>query len=506
MTIELTDLPLIPADQIAAAFTMAAAPSENGPIRFKVPLATALGQLRGPAGQGLTFRGAWAAATTYAAYDVLTSGGSCYVVTTAFTSGQGFSVTNLALIAAKGDPGAAGTGTSTGITDTASIGDLGLATAVSDTDQLHLLQGGSTDRRVTRATLLGGTDVGAATVLSALPSAGNLLFLTAAGALALLPVGLLPSSSSGSTGSSGSSGTTAVAPGQVGSLAAGVPTSMTVPLTWTAPTTGTGPFTYAVQVSPHGAGTWSAASGTFGATGGIVTGLAAATNFDYRTIVSGSGGTSTTSLTTGVSTAAASSGSSYPALTFSTPGTWDTSAPKLSTAALVGPAVATAQINLGAGNGSFCIEAFIRGSGGAGHSDASNMVLGLSDGTNVAGATFDYARMGASKGAGNVQSSGGAVVWDGAYHYLAIDNGDGGNISVNTDGGTYQSFQQSGFIGGATCTFNLNIPAGVTVDAIKVSRISKLPTQTAATIPTAAPTRDANTVVIWQLDGNGTGS
>lgn len=43
----------------------------------------------------LKYRGAWTASTAYAVNDLLTFSGTCYVVTTAFTSGASFSLTNL---------------------------------------------------------------------------------------------------------------------------------------------------------------------------------------------------------------------------------------------------------------------------------------------------------------------------------------------------------------------------------------------------------------------------
>jgi hypothetical protein len=70
----------------------------------------------GAAGQGFNFRGAWAATTAYAAYDVVTNGGNTYVVTTGFTSGASFATTNLALMAQAGATGATGAAGATGAT------------------------------------------------------------------------------------------------------------------------------------------------------------------------------------------------------------------------------------------------------------------------------------------------------------------------------------------------------------------------------------------------------
>lgn len=190
--------------------------------------------------------------------------------------------------------------------NTQPIGSLPAATSIADTDVLHVEQG-STDRNITRAVLLNGLDVAGTTALSSLPSSGNLLFLTSAGALALLPVGLLP------TGS-GSGGTAATAPGQVGSLAAGTPTSTTIPIGYTA-AAGTAPIAYAAWTAPHGSTTWTANAASFGATGGTLTGLTAATNYDIRIVATNSAGSSTTTLTAGITTATASAEAGAAALT-----------------------------------------------------------------------------------------------------------------------------------------------------------------------------------------------
>ena len=80
------------------------------------------------------------------------------------------------------------------------------------------------------------------------------------------------------------------APGQVTGLAAGTPTTTSVPLTWTALTVGTQPFTYSVQWSPQGANNWT----TFGTTQGIsltVTGLNPATAYSFQVIANNVTGT-----------------------------------------------------------------------------------------------------------------------------------------------------------------------------------------------------------------------
>lgn len=96
--------------------------------------------------------------------------------------------------------------------------------------------------------------------------------------------------------------TSIIAPSPVGGLVPATPTALTIPVTYTA-ANGTAPITYIGYTSPHAAGAWTQNGGTFSATGGTFTGLAAATRYDLRIVASNSAGSSTTDLTTGISTA-----------------------------------------------------------------------------------------------------------------------------------------------------------------------------------------------------------
>ncbi len=62
----------------------------------------------GAAGQGFNVRGAWAASTAYAPYDIVTNGGQTYLALTAFTSGAVFNPAMWNLWAAAGATGATG--------------------------------------------------------------------------------------------------------------------------------------------------------------------------------------------------------------------------------------------------------------------------------------------------------------------------------------------------------------------------------------------------------------
>jgi len=101
--------------------------------------------------------------------------------------------------------------------------------------------------------------------------------------------------------------TTAAAPAvpnAVTALAAGTATSTTIPLTWTesggAPTTRT-----VTQRTPAGSGSYVASAGTFGATGGTVTGLVASSAYDFQVVESNATGTSAATALLNTSTAAA---------------------------------------------------------------------------------------------------------------------------------------------------------------------------------------------------------
>lgn len=79
-------------------------------------------------------------------------------------------------------------------------------------------------------------------------------------------------------------GSAATAPDQVTGLTLGTATTTTQPLTWTAPANGGSAITdYVVQYSPAGANSWTTfADGTSSTASATVTGLTAATSYDYR--------------------------------------------------------------------------------------------------------------------------------------------------------------------------------------------------------------------------------
>ncbi len=96
---------------------------------------------------------------------------------------------------------------------------------------------------------------------------------------------------------------TLAAPNSVSSLAASGATSSSLTLSWVesggAPTTRS-----VVQRTPSGSGAYAASAGSFGATGGTVTGLSAASSYDFQVVESNAAGSSAPAILTNVLTTA----------------------------------------------------------------------------------------------------------------------------------------------------------------------------------------------------------
>jgi hypothetical protein len=108
------------------------------------------------------------------------------------------------------------------------------------------------------------------------------------------------------TAAAAASGT---APGAVTGLTAGTATDVAQPLSYAAPSTGTAPFTYKIEYKKSSDSGWTTANGNVSGTSYTVTGLTAATSYDYRVTPSGSGGSGPAATINGKFTAAASGGS-----------------------------------------------------------------------------------------------------------------------------------------------------------------------------------------------------
>ncbi len=94
-------------------------------------------------------------------------------------------------------------------------------------------------------------------------------------------------------------------PGQVTALAAGAVAYNAVPLTWSAPATGGLPSTYTVQYRVHGGTNWTTASSAVAGTGFTVSGLTAATDYDFQVTGTNQAGSGTASAVISATTAAA---------------------------------------------------------------------------------------------------------------------------------------------------------------------------------------------------------
>lgn len=94
-------------------------------------------------------------------------------------------------------------------------------------------------------------------------------------------------------------------PGPVTALIAGTPGQTSVPLTWQPASTGPAATAYEVDVSPAGQNAWTAFATGLTAASATVTGLSAATSYDFRVIPSNSAGAGATpTVVAGITTAA----------------------------------------------------------------------------------------------------------------------------------------------------------------------------------------------------------
>jgi hypothetical protein len=97
-------------------------------------------------------------------------------------------------------------------------------------------------------------------------------------------------------------------PGLVANLTVtGTPTSSTVVLSWAQPAGAEQPLSYTVQMRLSGAGPWSTVATNIGAPPYAVTGLVAATSYDFQVFAMNAGGAGPASLAVSATTAAAAS-------------------------------------------------------------------------------------------------------------------------------------------------------------------------------------------------------
>ncbi len=110
-------------------------------------------------------------------------------------------------------------------------------------------------------------------------------------------------------GGSQAGGTQVASPGSVTGLTPGNLTSSSVDLSWTSPTPGAPVSAYIVQYRVSGTQLWSTASSSVVANSFTVTGLAAATDYDFEVSASGAAGIGPTSVVSASTEGVATSGS-----------------------------------------------------------------------------------------------------------------------------------------------------------------------------------------------------
>ena len=98
------------------------------------------------------------------------------------------------------------------------------------------------------------------------------------------------------------------APGQVTGLTASGPTASTINLSWTAPSTGGAAASYTAQCRVTGGTGWNTAASGIASTSYTVTGLAAATGYDFQVIAVNAAGNGTASAVTTATTTIAAPG------------------------------------------------------------------------------------------------------------------------------------------------------------------------------------------------------
>jgi hypothetical protein len=295
-------------------------------------------------------------------------------------------------------------------------------------------------------------------------------------------------------------------------LAAGTPTSTTIPVTYTA-ASGTAPITYTGQTRVHGSGSgYTSNGGTFTSTGGMFTGLTASTSYDLQITASNAAGSSTTVLVAGVGTGA---GASYPSVVWSTQPTFETANPIDGAASLkggVGRVTFTLPANANGNNlTSFRWGYKIRAaSGGSYNSNGQFMTLTMANGNFYA-----YGFQG-GQDAVVVHNSGNSVqtntAHDGTAHYLEL------SIVGNYGQYAYGDFRFDGNLTSAGNVANgssetpLAGTAYLDIDTTKLASGDVLDSIWISTdtsthpVPTGTPTRDANTVMLLTFDdqtGNG---
>jgi hypothetical protein len=302
---------------------------------------------------------------------------------------------------------------------------------------------------------------------------------------------------SNTAGSSGTAtltnrSTLPLAPNTVTSLASGTITTTTIPLTWVE--SGGTPTTRTVtQRTPSGSGSYVASAGTFGSTGGTVTGLTSGVSYDFQVVESNTGGTSGTATLTNVSTTSA--GGSGPNLTM-TSATYATSKSGFTQALSGGSGVVASALTMAA-NSARSIEMWIN-IGTVAPGSTTNLISDQNgDGISI------------GSGSGNIYGhSGGSYfgasgVLDGAWHHIRLVWSPTGSAACNLwiDGVFTQQGPPACI---ANPLYTIGPAAGMLIDEVAIYNSALSTTLANFTPPTAPGTFTGSVIGLWHLDGNGT--
>jgi hypothetical protein len=138
-------------------------------------------------------------------------------------------------------------------------------------------------------------------------TSGTSQTLTGLAAATTYDVQVVASNTAGSAASTTATGTTStaasVAPSAPTGVSAGSPTPNSLLVSWVTPASGSTPMSYTVSFRPTGQTTWTPVTPPTSATSLTVTGLAAATSYDFQVAATNSAGSATSGVSVGVTAA-----------------------------------------------------------------------------------------------------------------------------------------------------------------------------------------------------------
>lgn len=286
-------------------------------------------------------------------------------------------------------------------------------------------------------------------------------------------------------------GTTPVAPSQVTGLTTSAPAESSISLAWTAPNPGTQPITdYIVQYRQAGASSWLTFVDGVGTVAAVtVTGLAPATDYEFRVAAISSVGTGPYSATATASTTAASD----PAADFGPAPTVQRGNPTYTATGKFGNALSDGVLQ-------------VAGLGWAGQTQTVELWMK----TSLAGGPIVSFGDGAlwlaiSGGMANTeQGGGGPQIQDDQWHHVAAVRVPGGTGRLYVDGARVfdipggATFADTASIGGFGAVTGFDWLGQL--DEVRLSKGARY-TGDSFTVPTSPLTADASTVGLYHLNG-----